>query len=200
MTVRWHPLSVSEARALKILSPWVLATCCDGCTFCVCWRDDILSKMMHTLWRGHPPVPFAQLSPRLGRTSTICRVELRTDGGLWGHLWGPVVTTMPLLLFALLCVADTSVLRVASCLSQSFYICMATAWCDAGSPVFCPVDSKVGVLVSSHSCLCGGIWVDLVSQKIFHQTSPAFSRQLGFWMHCRIRWAAVVCCRFTTDH
>ena len=34
--------------------------------------------------------------------------------------------------------------------------------------------------------------VGLVSSKIFRLTSPASSRQLGFWVRCRTRWVGDV--------
>ena len=35
--------------------------------------------------------------------------------------------------------------------------------------------------------------VGLVSSKIFCLTSPASSRQLGYWVRCRTRWVGDVC-------
>ena len=35
-----------------------------------------------------------------------------------------------------------------------------------------------------------------ISPKIFRRTSPAVSRQLGFWVRCCTCWVPVVCRRF----
>ena len=58
------------------------------------------------------------------------------------------MTMMPLSPFALPWVAAPSESIAASWLSQSFSnICMAIAWSDAVSPVFCPVTHRC-------ECLC----------------------------------------------
>ena len=84
--------------------------------------------MIHTLWR---------------ETSSFTSLKAGTLDSM--VTWGPVVTIMPLLSFALPCVVDPSVYIVASKLNQSIFsnVCIATTWSDAVSPVFCPINSKV---------------------------------------------------------
>ena len=47
--------------------------------------------------------------------------------------------------------------------------------------------------VSVHGGLSGGVDEDIVTPKIFCQTSPSFSRHIGFCVRCRNRWIGVVC-------
>ena len=57
--------------------------------------------------------------------------------------WRPMMTMMPPALFALSCVADSSVWVVASKLTLPLSnVYMATAWFHAMSPVFSPLSSK----------------------------------------------------------
>ena len=50
--------------------------------------------------------------------------------------------------------------------------------------------------VSVHAALSGDVIADIVSPRFFCQTLPTFSREIGSWVRCRIRWFDEVCCGF----
>ena len=107
------------------------------------WGVDILSAAIRTMWTKHPHVPACtvlhsflfDLKERLlfaDRERTLT-VDSRVT-------WRPM---MPPALFALSCVADSSVWIVASKLSLPLSnVYMATAWFHAMSQVFSPLSSK----------------------------------------------------------